>query len=174
MPIHEWIEKQIDYQRKKKGRYLHFDRAVKLIDRDGKPDERRIEWLINYFTDAEENIPKHSFYPFIKSDIESPRVKHQKDPKTGKKKPVIEKKVRPIAYASHFDALIYSGYSHQLTEKYQALLPEWGIEDCVLAYLSKDGQCNVHYAHKVFRYINEKVNNEEECVAIAFDLSSYF
>ncbi len=173
-PFDEWIDKQIKYQKNNKGKYLHFDRFIKLVDRNGKYNLKKIESLRFYFQNAISNIPKHSFYPFIKSDIESPRIKHVADPRTGKKKPVLDKKIRPIAYAGHFDALIYSWYSFILNEKYQSQLAEWEIEDCVLAYLQKDKECNIHFAHEVFGFISQQLTITGECVALAFDLSSYF
>jgi RNA-directed DNA polymerase len=174
MAFENWIKNQIAYQRNKKGRYLHFDRLIKLIDKKGKADPNKVALLKQFFDHAEEKVPKHSFYPFIKADIVTPRVKHQKDPTTGKKKPYIEDKVRPIAYASHFDSMILSWYSHQLTAMYEQKLLGWGLDDCVSAYLSKDGKCNIHYADEVFQFIKQKLAQGEECVALAFDLSSYF
>ncbi len=172
--FNEWIQKQIKYQKNNKGKYLHFDRFIKLLDHEGNHNRKKIESLRHYFENAITNIPKHSFYPFIKSDIESPRITHVVDSKTGKKKPLLDKKIRPIAYASHFDALIYSWYSFLLTEKYQSQLAAWKIEDCVLAYLQKNRQCNIHFAHQVFGFISNQLEIKGECSALAFDLSSYF
>lgn len=169
-----WITKVIKYQRNNKGRYLHFDLPIRLVDKDGKPIQERISNLKRYFKCAYQNVPKHSFYPFIKSDIESPRVKHIKDPLTNKKRIFLDKKIRPICYAAHFDSLIFSWYSHLLTEMYQSRLPEWEIEESVLAYLKKGNQCNIHFAHQTFIFIKEKINTENTCVALAYDLSSYF
>lgn len=170
----DWIEKQLTYQRSKKGRYLHFDRRFLLLNRNGNPNLKRISWLKRYFENAGPNIAKHAFHPFIKSDIITPRVKHLKDDKSKKKKPVLDKKVRPIAYASHFDSIVYSWYAHLLTDSYQSQLSHWKIDDCVLAYLSRDKQSNIDYANEVFGCISQKIQDEGSCVSLAYDLSSYF
>ncbi|MEO6610538.1 MAG: antiviral reverse transcriptase Drt2 [Chitinophagaceae bacterium] len=162
----KWKEKQLRFQKNRKGRYIHFDYRIDF--------DKRVSWFLKYFNNAKENIAKHAFYPFIKSDIETPRVKFLLTGDGKKKKPVITSKIRPIAYASHFDSLVYSWYSDVLTNHYQSKLEDWGIQDCVLAYLKKNNQCNIHYASEVFDFIKSKTISEDECVALAFDLSSFF
>ncbi len=157
----KWIEKEKRAAISKKRRYLHFDPKINFLS--------NISDLKTFFSDPRK-VAKHAFYPFIKSDIVFPRYK-----KTGefneKGKPVrkLDNKQRPIAYASHFDAFIYSWYSTVLTENYDKKTRELGIYDCVLAYLEKN-KSNIEFAHEVFEYIKSK----GDCVALAFDITSFF
>jgi hypothetical protein len=102
--------------------------------------------------------------------IETPRFKKTIDVDV-KGKPVrkITPKQRPLAYAAHFDAFIYSFYSTLLTERYERKIKKWGVYDNVLAYLEKDAS-NIEFADEIFKYIKTK----GECVALAFDISSFF
>lgn len=157
----KWIEKEERASLGKKRRYAHFDPKIDFL--------KNISKLKDYFSNTQK-VSIHAFYPFIKSDIIVPRYK-----KTGKLnengKPIrkLEPKERPIAYASHFDAFIYSWYSTLLSDKYEQKTKDLGIYDCVLAYLEKD-KSNIEFAHEVFEYIKSK----GECVALAFDVSSFF
>jgi RNA-directed DNA polymerase len=158
--IEKWIKKEERVASLSKRKYLHFDRFIdfeknklKIIKQLSNPD----------------NIKKHPFYPFISSSVETPRYKQVVN-EDGTKKRVIESKIRPIAYASHFDALIYSWYSTILTKQYEEQLEEdWKIKDCVLAYL-ETGKSNIDYSLEIFSYIKSKGS----CVAIAIDVSSFF
>jgi len=155
-----WKTRELGYQKNKKRKYLHFDRHIQF--------HKNIQWFKHYFSNSITNIPRHGFYPFIKSDIISPRIKHKKDPTTNKKRIFKTQKVRPIAYASHFDAFIYSWYATVLNHHYLEAIRREKIEDCVLAYIEKGGKCNIDFAHEAFDFIKEGY------VALAFDLSSYF
>ncbi|MCW3104461.1 MAG: hypothetical protein JWO09_2901 [Bacteroidetes bacterium] len=157
----KWTEKEKGAALSKKRRYAHFDPKIDFL--------KNISILRNFLADPKK-VSTHSFYPFIKSDIVVPRYK-----KTGKLdekgKPIrkLENKIRPIAYAAHFDAFIYSWYSTLLSEHYEKKTKELGIYDCVLAYLEKD-KSNIEFADEVFEYIKVK----GECVALAFDITSFF
>lgn len=156
-----WINKEKRVLSNKKRSYPHFDRKFKI--------NQNIQFFRSYFS-KEENVAEHSFYPFIKSDLSTPRYKKtDKVDEKGKAIRVLEKKVRPLAYASHFDAFIYSWYSHLLTERYTKIIKQLGIQDCVLAYIST-GKSNIDYAHETF----EEIRGRKECVALAFDISSFF
>src|SRR5680860_197116 len=61
------------------------------------------------------SIKQHSFLPFVKILTKVPRYKYQSDLGSHS----LETKIRPIAFASHFDSYIYSFYSFALNEKYQ-------------------------------------------------------
>jgi hypothetical protein len=156
----QWSNRELRYQKNKKRKYQHFDRYIAF--------DKNLEWFKKYFKNSITNIPKHGFYPFIKSDIISPRIKHKKDGITGKKKIFKTEKVRPIAYASHFDAFIYSWYTTILNYHYTNAIKREGIEECVSAYIDKGGRCNIDFAFEAFDFI------KEGHVALAFDLSSYF
>jgi len=161
----KWKYRELKYQKNNKRKYLHFDRFIQF--------HKNIQFFKSYFKNAIVNVSKHGFYPMIKADIVTPRIKHEKDPVTGKIKPVKKTKTRPISYASHFDSFIYSWYSTVLTYFYEKKIKELDIEDCVLAYLEK-GKSNIEFAHEVFEFVKELSNKADGCVALAFDLSSFF
>ncbi len=156
-----WVEKETRASKARKRKYPHFDPKINFF--------RNISFFKSYFSNKD-NVAKHSFYPFIRMIIETPRFK-----KTGlvdeDGKPIrkIVPKPRPLAYSAHFDAFIYSYYSTLLTERYEKKIKKWGIYDNVLAYIEK-GESNIEFAHEVFEY----VKNKGECVALAFDVSSFF
>ena len=130
--------------------YRHFDRPPGLEGaRRLATDERRAE--------------KHSFYPFIRRKVETPRYKKAEHKN--------EKKERCVDYASHSDAAIYSWYSALLSERYEALLHSTG-EPCeiAIAYRKLDGQCNIHFAQTAFDWVQAHL----PCVALCFDVEGFF
>lgn len=159
--LNSWIDKEVRASKSGKRKYPHFDPKINF--------NRNIAFFKSYFS-KKENVEKHSFYPFIRMEIETPRFK-----KTGnydkKGKPIrkITVKKRPLAYAAHFDAFIYSFYSTLLTNQYEKKIKKWGIYNNVLAYLEKDAS-NIEFAHEIFEYIKSK----GESVALAFDVSGFF
>ncbi|MDD2564960.1 MAG: reverse transcriptase domain-containing protein, partial [Salinivirgaceae bacterium] len=122
------------------------------------------------FFSNKDNVAQHAFYPFIRMVIRTPRFK-KTETLYDREKPIrkIVDKDRPLAYAAHFDAFIYSYYSTLLTENYERKAKKWDIYENVIAYLEK-GVSNIEFAHEVFEHIKEK----GECVAIAFDVSNFF
>lgn len=85
-------------------------------------------------------------------------------------------KPRPIAYASHKDALLLKYYREQLSPFFEMRLNERGLQNCVVAYrkIPKDGgdrnKSNIQFAAKAFRDVQSLKN----CVAVAVDISGYF
>ncbi|MDF2435769.1 MAG: hypothetical protein K0Q95_145 [Bacteroidota bacterium] len=157
----KWIEKEERAALSKKRRYAHFDPKIDFL--------KNVHPLKNFLADPKK-VAAHAFYPFIKSDIIVPRYKKTGQlNETGKPIRKLDKKIRPIAYAAHYDAFIYSWYSTLLSENYEKKTKELGIYECVLAYLEKD-KSNIEFAHEVFEYIKTK----GECVALAFDITSFF
>ena len=157
--LEKWIKKEERVASLSKRKYLHFDRFIDF--------EKNKSKIISQLSKTD-IIAKHPFYPFISSSVETPRYKQILN-KDGTKSREIDIKIRPIAYASHFDALIYSWYSTVLTKFYEEKLEDWQIKDCVLAYL-ETGKSNIDYSLEIFSYIKSK----GECVAIAIDVSSFF
>jgi RNA-directed DNA polymerase len=159
--FNSWVEKEERASKARKRKYPHFDPKINFF--------KNIAFFKSYFS-KKENVAQHSFYPFIRMIINTPRFK-KTDEKDEKGKPIrkIIPKPRPLAYAAHFDAFIYSFYSTVLTERYERKAKKWGIYDSVLAYLEK-GASNIEFAHEIFEYIK----NRGECVALAFDVSSFF
>lgn len=118
-----------------------------------------------------QSIAKHSFLPFIKILTKTPRFRFQENEKMFG----LETKIRPIAFASHFDTYIYSFYSFALTERYQNYIRHKGFSECVLAYRSDlDGKCNIQFAKEVFDIVKNKIVSDGTCTAIALDITGYF
>jgi hypothetical protein len=116
-------------------------------------------------------ISEHPFLPFVKILTKTPRYKWQESEKSYG----LETKIRPIAFASHFDSYIYAFYSFALTEAYQDYIKLKGFDECVLAYRSDlDGKCNIQFAKEAFDAVKEKLNNGKEASAIALDITGYF
>lgn len=157
--INKWKEKEHNIADLKKRKYFHFDRRIDFR----KNSKKLTKEICN-----SKSIEQHSFYPFISTKIETKRYKKIKNDsiENGRSMDVKE---RPIAYASHFDALVYSWYSVILTDTYQSQLNFYGIKDCVLAYL-ETGKCNIDYSFEVFSEIKKRENS----VAIAVDITSFF
>lgn len=117
------------------------------------------------------SIAKHPFLPFIKILTKTPRLRYQENENLYG----LETKIRPIAFASHFDTYIYSFYAFALTEKHQDYIKTKGFDECVLAYRSDlDGRCNIQFAKEVFDVVKSKIAAEQTCSAIALDITGYF
>lgn len=133
-------------------RYLHFDPPVGL---------KRAQAIVQNPT----KVAIHSFYPLIAYQVESKKIKHDKD--IGE----LEKKIkrRPIAYASHLDSHIYSYYAKILSSLYENFLVKSGVSDCVLAFRPL-GKSNIEFAAEAFFYIAAK----KHCSVVALDISGFF
>ena len=155
----QWLVQERSRQRKRG--YPHFDERVSI----GKDRNTIRGKLLN-----PKAIAGHRFVPFIAYIKETPKYKKtgELDDK-GRAIRAKDKKPRPIAYASHWDALIYSWYAEILTARYVHVVKEKGTYACVSAYLRK-GESNVENAHEAFEFIKSK----GECMAMAFDLTSFF
>ena len=62
-----------------------------------------------------QKIKSHPFLPFLKVLIKTPRYRYQ----VGEDNYDLETKIRPISYASHFDAYLYGFYAFSLNKIYQ-------------------------------------------------------
>ena len=125
--------------------------------------------IFAYIQDTKK-IARHQFYPFIEFTKVTPRFKKQRD---GKRK--IENKERPLAYASHLDALIYSWYSALLSAEYEEYIKTEPFASSVIAYrkLRNEvgfGKSNIHFANEVFNSIKRL----GRCVVLTFDVESFF
>lgn len=132
--------------------YLHFDAPI------GK--DRALAIVSN----AKE-VARHSFYPLISYGIVTTKVR--RDAKSG----ILEKreKTRPIRYAAHVDAHIFSYYAYILGLKYEEALRAATLGDCVLAF-RKLGDSNIEFAAKAFAAIRRMGT----CTAMAFDVKGFF
>lgn len=110
-----------------------------------------------------DRVAHHSFLPFIRRTVVTPR--YRKD-----EHKVVPKK-RPIAYAAHADAVIYSYYSQVLSEAYESRLSALALDRVPVAYRRfSDKQCNIHFAQTAFDFISEN----RPCVALGFDVKEFF
>ena len=132
--------------------YLHFDVPVGL--------KQALKVVSN-----PQAVALHSFHPFIHFAITQKKIKFNKD--IG----AIEstEKLRPIAYASHMDAHIYSYYSERLSELYEAEVRKRNIQENVIAFRAL-GKSNVDFAHQAF----VDIENQAPCSAIALDITKFF
>jgi len=157
----KWLEKEKRAAQAKKRKYYHFDPKINI--------ERNVSFFNSFFQNPS-NITKHSFYPFLKSEIATPRYKKTGNLKAnGKLERVKAIKSRPIAYAAHFDAFIYSWYATYLNNNYESKIKDWEINDCILAYRRLNA-CNIHFAKEVFAFIKQL----GDCVVITTDISGFF
>jgi hypothetical protein len=144
----------------------------------GRPSNAQIELKLS----DPKRIARHAFQPLLFKTIRERRYKRLPDGSRGHKwkdengEVKHNAKNRPIHYASHIDAAIYSYYSSEVIGKaYEArlkALPE--LSGCVTAYRKAPegvrGKNNVHFAKEVFDFIKGK----EDCVAIAIDIENFF
>ncbi|MDP2599091.1 MAG: antiviral reverse transcriptase Drt2 [Candidatus Liptonbacteria bacterium] len=146
------IEEKHRLEDDKKRRYLHFDPRVYGLS------EQHATKIFDSGL-----VARHPFYPFVRDDQK--RRKHKRI--EGKR--VIELKIRPISYAAHSDALIYSYYNAILNDAYEKELTKAGISQNVLAY-RRTGKSTLDFASEVFGMILKT----QDCVAICFDVKGFF
>lgn len=116
-------------------------------------------------------IANHSFLPFVKILTKTPRFRYQET----EKQFALDTKIRPIAFASHFDTYIYGFYAFALNEKYQEYITSNKFDECILAYRTDlDGKCNIQFAKEVFDVVKQRITNDKSCSAIAIDITGYF
>ncbi|MCF8448189.1 MAG: hypothetical protein K9H61_14455, partial [Bacteroidia bacterium] len=170
MKIEEWV--------KLKG-YLHITAQIK----DGPKLKKHIKNIKNPGF-----VANYAFYPLVFKEIIERKYKIYD--KTGKlrshskinEKGVIEsaKKKRPLHYATHFDALIFSFYGHLIQKHYEALLSRNELlNNAVTAYRkvpiegTDKNKSNIHFAKDVFDEIKYRSALSETYV-LAFDIKSFF
>lgn len=159
MTYQEWKE-QIKPDRKLRT-YQHIDGA---LDLDNEETFQRVVKVI-------ENIKKHQFLPFIKREEIKIRFRKNKEGEVRR-----SRKLRPIMYASHIDAHIYSYYNFILQEKYEKYLRNLNLSRNVTAYRkikieeTDKGKSNIHFAKDVFDHIQKQA----ECVVITQDIEGFF
>lgn len=147
----EWHPSKRDLKR-----YPHFDKFL-------PPTE--IEAIVK----DPKRVRSNAFFPFIQYIKSWQPFRSGNAPR--------KKKERPIRYASRRDACIFAYYRHVLSERYEALLSDLKISNCVIAYrkipVGGDGgrgKCNIHFAKDAF----DSVITLGDCCAVALDISSYF
>lgn len=164
-----FVGKEFESFKKKKRRYLHFDRKIGFskdtLDSFEKFETRFNELFLEDFQSGKAFL--QSFYPFIEVTIETPRYKF--DPKIGKRR--LSYKSRPICFAAHFDALRYSWFATVLDYCYEEVLKDEESNSSILAYRKLKGKpSNIDFAFRIF----EEVKSRKDCVALAFDVKKFF
>jgi hypothetical protein len=153
----------------------------------------RFVWIEEYVT-TPETVAKHAFLPFIHKTYTQRKFRKKYYEENGmpilasnleSKKTIIprhaDKKEREIYYAGHLDSLIYSYYSKDLSEKYNAKLLSLGLHESITAYRAipidenksdSVNKCNIDFANDVFH--NIYIRNSDNFVVMGFDISSFF
>jgi RNA-directed DNA polymerase len=134
--------------------YLHFDRPIR------DPD------FVAHRVESPEDVARHSFLPFLHFEQRRHKFKLDIDGK-GKFVP----KVRPISYASHFDACVFRHYMNLLAPMYESTLEKADLTESVIAYRRfSPPQSNIDFAHSAF----EKIASMRNCIVLAFDVRDFF
>lgn len=125
-------------------------------------------------------VKAHAFKPFIFRETKLRKFRRDIDDyghNMSKRTP--EEKTRPINYASHFDAQVYSYYGHELNKRYEERLKKINISECVTAYRfvpredkPSKGKSSVHFAKDAFDAIKDFP--EDEFSVRVIDISSFF
>ena len=137
---------------KRRG-YPHFDRPINA--------NQAVQLATNPTA-----VAHRAFLPFLAFEIHQRRYKVQPD---GSR--VLDVKRRPVAFASHADAAIFSYYAHLLRQPYEAALLAADLGDNVIAYRRfQPAKCNIHFANEAFAEIERR----GDCVAIALDIEQFF
>lgn len=155
--------------------YLHFDGRVLLKHHLETGDHQ----LANILKDPV-LLAKHKFLPFIRSDIRVRRFRN----KTGVQYEHLKHdlkfstiKNRPIMFASHKDACIYSFYNFILSKKYEAKVLACGLTENILAYrkiprkeeLGRN-KSNIDFAKEFYEEAKKKPNTG----ILMIDVSHFF
>ena len=144
--------------------YSHFDTPFNFLKKN-----RKIQNLVS--DSSLKKVAEYAFLPFVKILVKTPRYKYQEKEKVYE----LETKIRPIAFASHFDTYLYGFYSFAITEKYQEYIKSKGFDDCIIAYRTDlDGKCNIQFAKEVFQRVKDFTDVGKTCTAIALDIKGYF
>lgn len=135
--------------------------------------------VVKYVQSAKK-ISVHAFKPFIFRETKVRKYRRKLDEfGHNLNERFADEKKRPISYANHFDAQIYSYYGHLLNEKYEERLRKLNIQACVTAYrfIPRDdrpekGKSSVHFAKEAFDAIRG-FPDDQFCVLV-IDISSFF
>ncbi len=138
--------------------------------------------MIQYVQD-EEKIAGHKFTPLLHKKLffrkyrPSPGAPKNKDGK--RERSYQGKKERPIFYASHLDSMVYSYYSHLLSEAYEEHIKNKDFKDCPVAYRKipiqpgeRGNKCNIEFAFETFQFIEK--NKDRKLSMIVSDITSFF
>lgn len=142
--------------------YLHFDAR--------HSESSRLQ--IQTYVSSPLEIARHSFHPFLIYQKEKPKFFYN----DVTKKREFKMGYRPICYASHLDAHIYSFYSYNLSDLYERKISSLGLGDSVIGFRriadinSGKSKNNIHFANEAFNEIQKR----QSCKVFAFDIKSFF
>jgi hypothetical protein len=148
--------------------YLHLDNKITSTDRS-----RVFRYVSN-----EKLVARHAFLPLLHKVKTQRRFKHVED-SDKKKNNKDTLKPRPLHYAGHMDSQIYAYYANVvLTKPYKSILEaDEELNKCVTAYrripaddCPNRNKNNIDFAKEVF----DEIKRRGECVAMAFDIESFF
>jgi hypothetical protein len=150
----------------------------------GKPLTKKKDsgWVTEYVTNPE-NVASHKFTPLLHKIIHQRKYRpNENAPKNkfGKKQRSVQKpKERPIFYASHLDSILYSYYSHELTEAYENYIEneDYGISSVAYRKIpivkgKKGNKSNIEFAFETFKFIED--NKHRKLSMIVSDVTSFF
>ncbi|SDE88705.1 Reverse transcriptase (RNA-dependent DNA polymerase) [Mucilaginibacter pineti] len=159
-----WSEFEIKAKTSFPKRYAHFDRPFKI--------DLALSELKSLLQDSSgRGIARHSFLPFLKIILKTPRFRYEEELSAY----ALKTKERPISFASHFDALIISYFDLLLKRRYQDFIRSKGFSDSVLAYRDDlNGLCNIQFAKEIFEQVRHRSKPKDLYTAIGFDIKGYF
>lgn len=150
-------------------------------------DWRNVKRIIQKVTNTE-YVADYAFYPLLHVNIKERKYKkhpdneklrthsYYRDGKWNK-----TEKIRPLHYANHLDALIYSYYAFELQKLYEIELAKIeGLSKCITAYRkipienSDKNKGTIHFADDAFKEIQKRTLENGECAVLAFDIKSFF
>jgi hypothetical protein len=153
------------------------------ISSDWRDEKRIIQKVTN-----SKYVENYAFFPFLHVNLKE--RKYKKHPYNEKVRThsyfkdgkwVRTEKIRPLHYANHMDALIYSYYASELQTLYEEELNKTpGLSECITAYrkISIDGneknKGTIHFADDAFKEIQKRTLENGECAVLAFDIKSFF
>ena len=152
--------------------YPHFDHFIK--------NKNEAKKIISNF----QKTGQHSFLPFIEKTSVNRKFKRYLDKlkkyQEGKELEADEmptNKDRPIKYAAHADAQIYSYYRVILANHYEATLENEKLSAYPIAYRQiplndnpTKGKCNIHYAKEAF----DEIVLRKNCAVLTVDVKGFF
>ena len=133
-------------------RYIHFDEPLSYKK-------------ANALVTNPEAVATHSFWPLIRFEVETFKLK--KDLDTGAL--ALKSKKREISYAAHSDSQILSYYCNQLSKRYEEEITHRGLHDVVLAFRPL-GKNNIHFAKNAF----DEIQARGDCSVVALDVTKFF
>jgi len=150
----EWAKREKEkIEENGKRKYLHFDARIKSVGKRLVEEVTNPDYVVGRF-----------FYPFVQDTQVIRKYKNNNGSK------YVAPKDRPICYASHKDAFIFSWYGFLLNSIYEQRIKQLGIDSNVIAYRTDLHRNNIHFAKEVFDFVGAK----GDCAVLCFDIEKFF